>query len=387
MDSVPRPVRPFFLDLTPDEVEHLQGCLAKILRDGMLILGPNTERFEEEFARATGVSHAVAVSTGTAAIEILLDYHGARGRRVAVPTNTNFATVAAVLHRGGHPVFLDMDPETFAPKLEMVRAEHGQFPLAGVVWVHIGGVISAEFPAVVAWCRANGVFLIEDAAHAHGSRLGGTAAGAFADGGAFSFFPTKVMTTMEGGMITTNDAEAAAFARSYRNQGKRAATFGNDHRDLGNSWRMNELGAAIGLVQLQKLDAMLERRGVAAAQMSRALDRLGVGYVRIDHMDRAANYKLIVRTAEAAGAYKARFGACGVVLGGGVYDTPCHLQPVFAGVEAPRGGLGQAETWCPRHICPPLTSGMSDSDVERVCASFSECLSTLDAGASTGGRR
>lgn len=370
-------VKPFYLDLVDAEIEQIKASLETILRSGRLMLGEYTERFEREFAASVGTSDAVAVSSGTAALEILLRIHRAAGRRVAVPTNTNFATVAAILHAGGEPVYLDMTPRTFMPTLEMLQQAHASSPLAGAVWVHIGGVIAPDFADVAAWCRDEGLFLIEDAAHAHGSMMAGTSAGAFADGGAFSFFPTKVMTTMEGGMITTNDAEAAMLARSYRNQGKRGATFGNDHRDLGNSWRINELSAAIGVVQLAKLDAMISRRTEAADAMRLALDEIGVEHVRADHMDRASNYKLIVRC-ETPDETKASLRESGVICGGGVYETPCHRQPVFESVPVLRGGLPVSEHWCPRHVCPPLTSGMSPEDVRRVVEAMRSCMA--DAG-------
>jgi dTDP-4-amino-4,6-dideoxygalactose transaminase len=179
---------------------------------------------------------------------------------------------------------------------------------------------------------------------------------------------------MEGGMVTTNDSDVAMLARSYRNQGKRGATFGNDHRDLGNSWRINELGAVIGWIQLAKLDAMLERRQTAASSMAATLDQAGLPYVSTAHMDRAANYKLIVRTDALHDELKPRFAERGVILGGGVYERPCHLQPVFEHVPTPARGLPNAERYCPTHICPPLTSGMSESDVARVNQALQECL-------------
>lgn len=288
-------VSPFHLDLTENEIEALQQTFGDILRSGQLILNKHTEQFEREFADMAGVQHAVAVSTGTSALQMLLMAHSADGKPVAVPTNTNFASVAAILAAGGHPVLLDMDPRTFAPSLQMLEESYQRDKIAGVVWVHIGGLISPEFGAVSEFCRTRKLFLIEDAAHAHGSMFNGTSAGAFGDGGAFSFFPTKVMTTMEGGMVTTHNSDIADLARSYRNQGKGAAKFGSDHLHLGSSWRLSELAAAIGVVQLRKLDSMIARRAKAADAMARTLDDIQVQYCPYQHMDRASQYKLIVR--------------------------------------------------------------------------------------------
>ncbi len=370
-------VKPFFLDLTEDEIAELQSCLAEILLSGNLILGHFTEQFEDEFARYVGCRYAISLNSGTSALETLLRIHGAQGKQVGVPTNTNFATPAAIIRAGGNPVFLDMTPETFMPDLRILQAAYDQNELSGVVWVHIGGLISPDFVRVAEFCRKNGLFLIEDAAHAHGSRMAEKHAGTFGDGGAFSFFPTKVMTTFEGGMIATDDAEVASLAKSYRNQGKPAnQKFGCEHHVLGNSWRMLEISAAMGLIQLRKLDEMVARRTKAASAFKEGLYNAGISYCDFGHMDSASNYKFIIRYDEDASVdeMKSRFQAEGVILGAGVYEKPCHQQPVFADIPIPPQGLPVAEALCPKHICPPLTSGMTDSDVERVVLALKKCL-------------
>ncbi len=362
------PIKPFFFDMTEAEIEEFTRESARVLRSGTLILGEYTERFERAFAEFIGVPHAVAVNSGSSALEFLLWIKNAAGRTVLVPTNTNFATVAAVVRAGGVVRYLDLEPETFAPSLALVRAAlDGEPEVAGVLWVHIGGVIAPEFPEVVRVCRDRRLWVLEDAAHAHGSQLGGIKAGALADGGAFSFFPTKVMTTGEGGMITLADVDEAERARSLRNQGKRGLKFGGLHHDFGNSSRLTEIGAVLGLIQLRKLPQMLAARQAAQAAMTRVLDRGGIRYVATRHMDAASQYKLIVLlpAGRHADDVKQALAAAGVILGGGVYEIPCHRQPVFAGI-GDGAALPNADRWCPNHICPPLTSGMTPAEAERV---------------------
>jgi len=361
-------VKPFFFDLNAEEIAEFQEGSAKILRSGTLILGEYTARFEKAFAEYIRSKHAIAVNSGSTALEILLRLKGVAGKRVLVPTNTNFATVAAIIRAGGIAEYLDMDRTTFAPSLAMVKAELERHPdIAGVAWVHIGGIISPEFPAVVEHCRGRRVFVIEDAAHAHGSQLGGVKSGRLADGAAFSFFPTKVMTTCEGGMITTESDEEDYLARSHRNQGKRGVSYGGLHHDFGNSSRMTELHALLGLIQLRKLPEMLRRRGAAACAITRHLDQAGIEYCPTSHMDMASNYKLIVllpngRTSESV---KQALVSEGVTLGGGVYELPCHRQPVFEGICKGQS-YPTAERWCQNHICPPLTSGMTEDEAAFV---------------------
>ena len=208
-------IKPYYLDLTAEEIAATQEKLGEILERGILILGPYTEQFESEFANYIGCKHALALNSGTSALEVLLTLKGARGKRIAVPTNTNFATVAAILRAGGLPVFMDMNPDYFVPDVDILQSTLEKHPdIAGVAWVHIGGIIRPGFESIAEYCRARGAFLIEDAAHAHGSQINGVKAGNLADGAAFSFFPTKVMTTMEGGMVTTNNLEEANQVKS-----------------------------------------------------------------------------------------------------------------------------------------------------------------------------
>lgn len=368
-----QPVKPFFFDVSDPEIDEFLEGARSIMKSGSLILGPFTQQFEEQFAAHAGTKHAISVSSGTAALEILLRIKKVEGKTVLVPTNTNFATAAAVLRAGGFVRYLDMDPKTFAPTLEMVREAVESAPasstesIAGVVWVHIGGVISAEFPSVVDYCRSKGLFVMEDSAHAHGSQLGGVRSGNLADGAAFSFFPTKVMTTFEGGMITTNDDDEDYLARSFRNQGKRGMSFGGIHHDLGNSNRITEISALLGLIQLRKLPQMLETRQRGYEAITDALDKGGIDYVSVGHMDVASHYKLIVLLPEgrAVDDVKKSLAAEDVFLGGGVYEIPCHQQPVFEGICA---GISYpaAERWCPNHVCPPLTSGTTEEQAHYV---------------------
>lgn len=362
-----RVVQPYYLDLSPDEIRELQDDFGNILKSGSLTLGPFTEQFEVAFARAIGARHAVATSSGTAALEITLRILDAGGKRVAVPTNTNFATMAALLAAGGEPVLIDMDPTTFCASFDALREARTNRSVGGCIWVHIGGIISPDFLEVVQYCRKERIFLVEDAAHAHGSRMAGRSAGTFGDAGAFSFFPTKVMTTMEGGMITTDDARHAELARSYRNQGKRGSKFGGVHHDLGSSWRMTEISAAMGILHLRKLDAMVARRKSAAERMARVFDELQLPHCSTEHMDQASNYKLIVKYGMDIPVedLKRQFRALGVELGGGVYEIPLHCQPVFDGI-AEACGLENATKFCPRHFCPPLTSGLTDEAIDRI---------------------
>lgn len=369
-------IKPFYLDLTKSEIEDIKEKLGDILMSGALILGKYTEQFEREFADYVGTRYAVALNTCTSALEVLLTIKGAKGKKIAVPTNTNFATVEAIIKAGGIPVYMDMTSEYFVPNLEILKYTFEKYEdIKGVAWVHIGGVIAPDFSEVVESCRGHNIFLIEDCAHAHGSQYKGIRAGNFADGGAFSFFPTKVMTTIEGGMITTNSEEEARLARAYRNQG-RAEDYGGLHHYHGNSWRMSEISAYMGVVMLSKLDRMIAKRQWAVDYLIPLLKELNVDYVDTSHMDNASHYKFLIKLndIESIKEIKEKFRREEIIIGGGVYEMPCHLQPVFRDIRYDKEDVKIAEKYCPKHICPPITSGLSEYDIERIIIAIRKIL-------------
>lgn len=357
----------------PDRREIL-ARIDESLRTGALTLGPLTKTFEQDFAALVGARYAIAVNSGTSALEIPLRILGVEGREVVVPSNTFFATPAAVLHAGGSVRFADVDPATFALSLETVRRAVTP-KTAGVVIVHIGGIVSPETPAIAAFCREKGLFLLEDAAHAHGSSLGAKSAGSFGAAASFSFYPTKVMTSGEGGMIVTDDERIHREALQYRDQGKEGFTT-NFHVRLGYNWRLSELHAAVGISQLKRLPEFLaDRRRAAGEYTSRLRGMPGLAPVLPAEGSSSNFYKYIVRLepgidrARLKKAMKERFG---VGLSGEVYEVPCHRQPVFARYAVEE--LPGADEACSRHICLPVYAGMKTEEVEQVVGALSQAL-------------
>ncbi|ORT92188.1 aminotransferase DegT, partial [Frankia casuarinae] len=233
---------------SPEDRAEIASAATEILATGALTLGVHTAEFEAAFAAAHEAPFAVAVSSGTAALEIILRSHGVEGADVVVPTNTFAATAFAVLRAGAMPVFADVSSDTFALTARSVEAAVTPRTRA-VVLVHIGGLIPPDVAELRAFCDDRGIALVEDAAHAHGSRHGDGHAGSFGIAGAFSFYPTKVITSGEGGMILTSDPAIHEAARIYRDQGK-AGFLGNVHIKQGYAWRLSEIHAVTGRVHL-----------------------------------------------------------------------------------------------------------------------------------------
>jgi len=357
--------------------------IGECLESGRLTLGPNVAALEEAFAQLCQVRYAVAVSSGTSALEIILRAIGVEGREVVVPTNTFYATAGAVLHAGGLIRFVDCEPESFALDVESLRAALGP-QTAAVIVVHIGGIITPRIDEIRATCDAAGVPLVEDAAHAHGCRLNGKAPGRFGRAAAFSFYPTKVMTSGEGGMIVTDDETIHREAIIYRDQGKEGFTT-NFHVRLGYNWRMSEPHAVIGLAQLRRLDEFTARRAEIAAIYDAGLARLAPRVIPVGPPPGSlcSYYKYIVLLSGVgrAGLKSVLREEFDVALSGEVYEIPCHLQPVFAGVT--HGPLPKAEDLCARHVCLPVSARMTTDDARYVLESLEAAMAKVEVRATT----
>lgn len=357
----------------PDRKEIL-ARIDEALRTGALTLGKNGKEFEAAFAAVTGSKYAVAVNSGTSSIEIPLRVLGVTGREVVVPTNTFFATAAGVVHAGGRPVLADVDARTLSLTLESVKKAVTP-KTAGVVMVHIAGLVSPETPKIAAYCREKGMFFFEDAAHAHGSSLNGKMAGTFGVAASFSFYPTKVVTSAEGGMIVTDDEEIYKQALQYRDQGKEGFLT-NFHVRMGYNWRLSELHAAVGVLQLKRLKEFIAERNRVASEYRRRLAGVeGLTLLTPPPGSHCNYYKVVAlldRGLERASLKKELKADFGVGLSGEVYDTPLHKQPVFK--EYARGSFPVADDVCARHICLPVYPGMTDAEIDRVTEALRKAL-------------
>lgn len=368
------PVPAAKIQFLPEDRIWIADRIQEVLSTGQLTLGKYGKEFEEKFAALCGVRHAIAVNSGTSALEIILRSLNVEGRDVLVPTNTFFATAAAVVHAGGNPILLDMDPESFSVLPETV--ERNLTPkTAGVIVVHIGGIVSAQMPALADLVKRKGLWLVEDAAHAHGSSLGETMAGAFGIANSFSFYPTKVMTSAEGGMIVTNDDSIAEESRIYRDQGKASFTI-NAHVRMGYNWRMSEPHAIIGLKHLERLPGMIaERRAMAAVYDRELADFKNLYALKVPSNGICNYYKYIavLKEKQDRKALKALLREkFAVSLAGEVYEEPLHKQPVFK--KYCSGPLPISEDLCARHICLPVYSGMLEQDAQEVLHALKQVI-------------
>ena len=306
------------------------------------------------------------MNSGTSALEIPLRYFGLKGREVIVPTNTFVATPNTVLFAGGKPVFADIRKDSLCIDPEDVKRKVSK-KTAGIIVVHVAGLVCPQMEELVEMCKEKGLFLLEDAAHAHGALFDGKKAGALADAGAFSFYPTKVMTSGEGGMITTDDSKLAETALMMRTHGQNAR---REMVMLGHNWRMSEMAAVVGKHQLESLEKFVVKRNEIARLYEKCLrDVDGVELFRVPANIRHSYYKYPIKLNDEvdrdklAAVLKDKYG----IETGNVYDPPCHLHPFYReNFGTGEGDLPVSERVLRKVLCLPMHAGMTEEETCRV---------------------
>jgi len=363
-----------------EDLEQIKTDVEGILTSGMLTLGEYTRRFEHEFAKLCGVRNAIAVNSGTSALEIVLRAAGLKNEdEVLVPTNTFTATAATAIFVGLRPIFTDISSETLCIDAENVQ-RHLTNKTKAVFVVHIGGLVCPDIDNIGRICREKQILLFEDAAHAQGSTIDERHAGSLGDAGCFSFYPTKVMTTGEGGMITTDDDEIDKKARVLRDQGKESFHSSMIVR-LGYNWRMTEISAAIGLAQLRRLPEIIEKRNKIAMYYDRQLSKLNRIRPLKNNRRVVSNYYKYPALLEIGldrDKFKQELAEKGIACGGEVYWPPLHLQPIYRDLFNTReGDFPVAEDVCKRMVCLPMFSQMTQDEAQYVVEKVTEVSQSL----------
>jgi len=360
--------------LSPPHLSGLEGqFLQEALESGWIApLGPQVDAFEQEFAEAVGAKHALAVSSGTAALHLALILAGVGpGDEVVVSTLTFAASAFPVLYLGAKPVFVDsertswnMAPGLLAEFLE-ARAKKGRLPKA-VVLVHLYGQ-SADIAPIQALCQEYGIPLVEDAAEALGSTYQGRSPGTFGLAGIFSFNGNKIITTSGGGMLVSEDGRLVAHARKLATQAREPVPW-YEHREVGYNYRMSNLLAAIGRAQLRTLEERVQaRRRIYERYVAGLSDLPGLSFQPEAPWGRHTRWltvMLVDREAFGRGPEEIRQALEGLGIETRPVWKPLHLQPVFHGAETVGGGV--AEDLFARGLCLPSGSSLTPEEQDRV---------------------
>ncbi len=371
-------IPPVRIDFDTRMREHVADLVDEAFESGTLTLGATVARFEQELGPWVGGT-AVAVDSGSAALEIALRCIGVAGRTVLVPVNTFVATAAAAVRAGAEVDFVDLEPVGLgldAASLGDRLDQHGD-RVAAVLAVHTGGFVAPSLHGVLETCRARGIPVVEDAAHAFGSSLAGRPAGSLADFGAYSFYPTKVLTCGEGGAVTGQDPGHVDAFRRLRDHG-RSRPGASTHDVVGSNWRMSEFHAAVGLAQLRVFrERTAARARIAAAYDEQLADLAGLRVVPPPPGSATSWYKYVAELRDDLdrAALKARLRAeHGVLLSGEVYDLLLVDQPCFAAGRS-AAEFPQAARFAGRHICLPIYSGLTEGEQDRIVAALRKELS------------
>jgi len=349
--------------LGEDEIE----AVTAVLRGGMLVQGARVAELEERWAAYIGTRHAVAVSNGTVALMAIWAGLGlGQGDEVITSAFTFNATASAILSTGATPVFVDIDPVTY--NLDPTAIDAAITPRTRAICpVHLYG-LPADMDPILGIAERHGFLLVEDACQAHGASYRGRMAGSFGPA-AFSLYATKNLTTGEGGLITTNDDSLARFLRLYRNQGMERRYH---HEILGYNLRLTDLQAAIGLVQLDKLERHIARRRELAACYDAMLAGLPATRPVTPDGHTHAFHQYTLRVGPARDAIAADMSEAGV--GTAIYyPIPLHRQAyiIDLGIAAE---LPTTDAAAATVLSLPMHPGLTDAEQEHVVSALAAAL-------------
>jgi perosamine synthetase len=341
-------------------------AIGSVLRSGVLTGGPRTAEFEEVFAHRHQVDHAVAFANGTVALAaIYLGVGIGPGDEVIVPSMTFISSATSLLHVGATPVFADVLPDTFT--LDPVDvARRITEKTRAILTIHYGGQPS-DLDELVALARSSGVDLLEDAAQAHGASYHGRPVGAFGRAAMFSFTPTKNITTGEGGMVTTNDSDLAERLRLLRNHGQTSLY---EHSVLGYNWRITEMQAAMGVVQMGRLDSIISRKRTNALAFGERLRLIPGVSPPVARADREHVYMLYTTLID-GDRDAVREGLLSAGIEARLYFPPAHTQPVFNSQHA---DLPNTDDLSRRMLSLPFHAQLSEDDLEQVAIALEGLL-------------
>lgn len=355
--------------ITEGDVE----AVARVLRSGQLRGGPLCRKFEEAFALKVGSKFAISLSSGTVALRVACLIFLKPGDEVLVPSFTFIATASMVALSGATPVFCDVNARTFTLDLEDAEKRITSRTRA-IMPVHLFGHC-CDISAVQEIARRYNLRIIWDAAQAHGARYRGADVGSFGDLACYSFYPSKNMTTGEGGMVTTSDSEIYEKCALMRDHGQSGA---NLHTSLGFNYRMTDIQAALGLSQLKRLDSLVARRQKNAGFLSeklRDVEGITTPYIP-DEVEYSYNQYSILLSGIQAKKRREEFrdglrkrGIETAIY----YPCPLHLQPVFA--ESPQPYLPVSEDLSNRIVSLPVHPGLRAMDLQRITAAVRDSVS------------
>jgi dTDP-4-amino-4,6-dideoxygalactose transaminase len=353
-----------------------EAAVLEVLQSRWLTMGAVTQAFEEDFASYVGARHAIAVANGTAALHLACLGVGLDpGDEVIVPSLTFVATANAIRYTGAIPIFADIEGEQdlniSVSSIEQKLTDRTR----AIMVMHYGGY-ACDMPAIMKLAKTHGLMVIEDAAHAIGSEIEGRKTGIWGDVGCFSFFSNKNMTTGEGGMIVTNDDAAASKMRILRSHGMTSMSWDRhkghawsyDVVELGYNYRMDEIRAALGRVQLSKLEQNNDRRRALSAlyreQLEELIPTIVVPFIKPRGTSACHLFPILLPVGYDRNSFMEHMKTNGIQTS--IHYPPIHKFQKYSEGGEPHYNLHVTEDVAQREVTLPLYPGLTDENVAYV---------------------
>lgn len=359
---------------SPDITQKEIDAVIEVMKTGILSIGPKIKEFERKIADYNGVAHAIAVNSGTSGLHIVIKAYGIKKGDEVITTPFSFiASANCIIYEGATPVFCDIDPHLL--EMDLWQLEKKITPktkaiLAVDVFGHPCNI--SELRRI---SQKYGLLLIEDACEALGSEHMGIKTGSGADAAVFAFYPNKQITTAEGGCIITNNDKIAKITRELRNQGRTEEDIWMQHKILGYNYRLNELGAAIGSVQMDRIDEILDKRALVARSYNQKLKNIkGINLPNISpNTTRMSWFIYAIRLDETLDRDLMMRHLISKGIGCRPYFTPIHTQEYIA------AGYGYKEDDFPNtikasksHIALPFHNNISGAEIDYIAEVIKE---------------
>jgi dTDP-4-amino-4,6-dideoxygalactose transaminase len=354
--------------------KEMKESVLEVIDSGQYILGNHCRNFEKEFAQFIGVKHAVLTSSGTSAIFLCLKaLEVGSGDGILVPSLTAFPTVEPVFHVGAQPIFIDID-ETFTMdprQIEEILKRGSQIPgirkMRGILPVHLYGH-PANMDFILDIAKHYGLFVLEDCCQAHGARYQGKRVGSMGMAGCFSFYPSKNLTVFgDGGILVTDDEDLAKQCRMYRDHGRKEKY---EHELVGYNLRFNEIQAAVGRLQLRRLDGFNESRRQIARWYGDGLKGLPVITPKVQDWAEPVFHLYVIQTSkrDPLATYLKERG----IQTGIHYPIPNHQQPAVRNAMGPQPKLERTEEAAKNILSLPMYPELDKEKVDFVCSAIRE---------------
>ncbi|MCK4598788.1 DegT/DnrJ/EryC1/StrS family aminotransferase [Candidatus Bipolaricaulota bacterium] len=367
-------------DIAKEEIE----AVVAVLRTPHLALGPKLKEFEDAIAEYSGVRYVVAVNSGTSALHLIIRALGIGAGDEVITTPFSFISSSnCILFERAKPVFVDIEPKTL--NIDPERIEEAITPKTkAILAVDVFGH-PADWPALEQLAERHNVLLVEDSAEALGSKLDGKRCGSFGRAGIFGFYPNKQITTGEGGIIVTDDAELAALCRSMANQGRGDGDAWLSHVRLGYNYRMDEMSAALGLAQLSRIEEIVAARAQVAVWYAEALERVDGVKAPFVAPDVTMSWFVYVVRLDEGFTREDRDRILKGLRDAGIecrnYFPPIHLQPFYReALGTKEGDFPITESVAARTIALPFYNKLTKDEVSYVVDNLADILKCYHLG-------